>query len=308
MNLFFHSSSYTSECILPNLCHILEKDIKNVYIFSENRIDINKDSSSILDIVYCNDLDEILKNSDLALIFDDGRISKEFTKKIAKKCLGIEKPYYIIDLVKAEEPDINFSSVTFLPFEKPCILICYDGEASQIEKIELSLNKLFFEKQISFKQVFSSKVNSFLNKLQHLISNHVNASIKNTNFDVLLMSTNLKKMVIQNTNLYKEIMLLRPDYVLFCAENNYTKYDEVRNFFKYKFDTNIDLFLISNFFTYKEQENDIGNRVKTSIKRHYASSDKIILYDDIAENIVYNKIISKITFPYGVNMCNNSKT
>lgn len=311
MNLFFYSSRYILECFLPNIYKIYKDRIGKIYIYQDASMGSNFLDVSECPIIYESNLRAALLNSDFIIIFDDGRISKNFSGKIAELSYKLGKKHYEIAV---SSDDTFYKHIPFddrLLHSKTSMLICYDGEASEVEKIELSLNTLFKNDKISIKQFFSFPTETIIDNLciitnENTSDNGQEGQLEQTAYDVLIVTINLKHLISKNIDVYNDIILLQPDFILFCGEHNYKNFENLKNLFKYKYNKEVDLMLLSNFFLYKEESEDIGNRVKSSLAHNFIMQSDVISYDNSAETKVYRKIISKLTFPGGVKVLNKS--
>lgn len=309
MTLFFYSSRYTLECFLPNIYKIYKNRIEKIYIYQDAFMDSKFFDDSECPIIFESNLSVALLNSDISITLDDGRISKKFSRKIEELTCKIGKKHYQIAL---SSDDTYYKHIPFeddLLHSKTSMLICCDGEASQVEKIELSLNMLFKNDKISIKQFLSFPSQTIIDKLSIIINDKTvvkgeESQFKQTEYDVLIVTISLNHLLSNNVEVYNDIILLQPDFVLFCGEHNYRNFNDLKNVFKYKYNKEIDLILLSNFFLYKEQLGDIGTRVKSSLAHNFIMQPEVISYDNSAETKVYRSIISKITFPGAVKVLN----
>lgn len=238
-------------------------------------------------------------------MINDQHISDKVINVVSELSLVYSKTCYKIDVSLDSDCKINLINHESL-LEKPVVMICYDGESSQVEKTELLINKMFNQNNISVKQIFSNKTFDFLTGMHHIINAPLinNITYDQGTFDVFVFAISLQHLVGHDSNVYSFINLIKPDFILFCGENNYSRFADLINLFKYKYNLDLDLLMISNFFTYKEEEDSIGYQIKTSITNKYCNQKEIVSCDKISEKEVYERIISKITFPKDITVIN----
>lgn len=298
MVLFLYSSFYTEENLISHLTNLFVEPIEKVFLFRDNLPVDDDDTFNFQFVCYKNDIKEIVHDSDLVLLIDDGCVSTRFLNLVKEECK--KQRVNIIDLKQKDDDTIyeNISRCIEDNFDKPVVLLCYDGQSSQVEDLELSLYEEFQNNNIIFKQLFSSFVDCVITGLKSLIKDSYIENKKKSIIDgqLFIVSLPFDALVIHCVEAYRVMSLLNPDYVIFCGENNTLKTNEIENLFKYKFNTKVDVFTHSAYYSYRELSKT-EKRIRITKRSIVEENHKVKIINCRTKRDVYENIIEKLTKP-----------
>lgn len=298
--MFCYSSQYTLECIIPNLSFLLNERIEQLYIYQDESYQRVLYTEAGFEIIIKSQLDEILAESDLIIIIDDGFVYNEFINRIEAMCTETNKKHLKFSISPNSKGYRSTASEYKLPNKKPVVLLCYD-EASKIEQLEISLNRLFYESHIRVNQIFSDSTRSIVSNIRRIAKKAENIDNIDTEneYDVIVITISLRHIMSDNPEVYKDIVDLKPDYVLFCAQHNFSQFEALENLFKYKYMLKIDIILLSRYIFFVENQLN-KYRIKTSLPHKNHGLNHVIAYESMTDKTIHNQIIAKLTSPSGV--------
>ncbi len=306
MILFLCSSYYTEENLIPHLTGLFVEPIEKVFLFRDNLPVDDADIFNYSFVHYTNDIKEIVQESDLVVLIDDGHVSTRFLDLVREECK--KQRVIVIDLKYEDNDTINTNLSRRIEdnFCKPVVLLCYDGHSSQVEDLELSLYEEFQNNNISFKQLFSPFVVTVLTGIKSFIKEsyieNMNKSIDDG--QLFIVSLPFDALLFRCVDAYRVMSLLNPDYLIFCGDNNKFKTNEIDNLFKYKFNTKVDVFTHSSYYSYRELS-ETEKRIRITKKSIVIEDRRVMLYNENAKRVIFDSIINKLTKPKGIEFIDN---
>ena len=288
MNLFLYSSNYMIECLVPNAEYVFNKKIDNLYIYdNEEKSDVVKIENKNC-VKVSNDVELCIKNSEITVIIEDGYTSKRFTETIIDICKRLNQKYYSIKISQKE------SRGFILPIEivdkrKPVILVCYHGNSTKVEKLELSFCRRFFDSNVLCFKLLSPITNSVITEI--FKTKDYNNLSANIDYDVVLITLDLARVANNDIEIYSTIVSAHPD---FMCDNNFTEFQEIQNLFKYKLNIKVDFIIKSNLISYIEDGQLYRIKTNTIFENNFPN---VFDYTNEIEDYIYKVMMSKITRP-----------
>lgn len=301
-NLFIFSNSYAAKTAAYILDYVL--DIKNLTItlLKENHSEYEFPKCIYYNkILLYEDIDICIMNSEAILIIVDDDIPKKTIDYIIDKSQKTGKKYLIINNPWKND-SLHFNN-TFDNEKKyyfnniPIILLVGVGVVSQQYCTEVLLNRIFTNKKINFKQIYSKGTNAFLSQLNkwninRSLSIHLAENGSSKEYDVIVVSINIDED-INNIRYHTDtIRHIRPDFVILQTNDGFADYESADCIFKYGSFAALDIIIKSHFYSMDRFS------VYCKTNTNQSSLFKYVDESDIEKQLSF-LILSKISLPEG---------
>lgn len=315
MKVFIMSSSYIENTIAWEISHLLGVKVDTIFFLEENHtrneIDwLYKDHQNIQ--LFSNYKEAILQ-SDFVIIINTGDI----LIKIINECIMYAKDNNINICVIEDQPlsDNIDKPVIFdkniAYSEKPVILLFTVGEYCQTYCVEMTLNKLFYENKINFRQEFSTWTEKIIKKIGHIGFFNSKLLYHETKvpYDIIIKTLN-GNMILDIENHLDSAFLphqFKPNYVIIICERFFASHETITNIFRYRYLRNINKIIYSKYVSGPkklEQEFPILCFSQDEINDHIQIDDELL---DKVKETLFEDIISKIAISNEIQIINKKQ-
>lgn len=237
MNLFIYSTSYVTRLFAHELKYITGECLDKIVVLGENHFleDFQFEKNSV---VLCENVNEALNISDIVVVLNNGKLPDKKMNHIIEHCCRTYKKIVPIDIttdcLKLDE-QLSLDS----KMDIPMILNVGIGDSMSTYRLELSLNRMFFDTNVKIFQSFSSFTSIIINTLKK-------HNIVNKNFifeeDKQLyekFQVNIKSTNYANINslikCFYSISNFKPDYLIINMNGRPIDMMGIENLFKYRY-------------------------------------------------------------------------
>ena len=155
-NVFVYASSFAAKTIIYKIGYLLNITVEKVNLLKENHaLADDYFNKCDVEISLYENIDDCIQNSDYILVLWDEKLPEVSLRyiqcqasKLGKKCYRINNSW--------DKENIILNKVDESMTKFPIVLTISLGMEAQSYCMELLLNKMFTDKKISFKQIFSN--------------------------------------------------------------------------------------------------------------------------------------------------------
>jgi len=301
-NILIIGNSYESKTLLYNLDYLLNVKIGNVFLLNENHnySDFNRGSYNF-NIELKSNLEECFSACDICLLLDEKSTASKSLLELKTKCKHFDKKIILVE-GNADNPNVPVFDIN----KQPIILLISTGIYEQLYCSEILLSKIFTEHGIDILQIPSVKTQHIFSCLKK--NNLLNVAIENTLFQkpqllLLTLEENFIRYDVESANFYLNLMKIKPDFII-LAKNS--RVDINSQVFQTRFGKKLD-YIINSEFDPMYFWNDISvplfcKKEDTSINTTGQNEDVSNISDSLLPQLLYNRIISKLTMPKDIEL------
>lgn len=296
--LFIFSNSFNTKTFAFEIDYVLNLKIDRLILLKENHSIDELIACGKFKIDFYSTLDECLSECDtVLLIIDDNipEISQNYLEsmcaKLNKCCIKIINPW------KDTEP--TYKICENYDYEaKPVVLLLSSGIASQPYCAEIMLNRLFYDRTIPIRQIFTELTRSVLSQLQQngSLTEQLEAQLMSNEqpYNIIVYSIYIDEKLQNLKNFLTEFRTLSPDFIIFQSDINYQEFEKIKNIIEYNFFKKLDFFIKSNY-------HDINNLCYLYCNNNIGPNNDVeyIESETLKEKLI-ERILAKISFPEGI--------
>lgn len=261
MNTFIFSSSRITRSLVYNIEYVLNINISNIVVLTENHSleDFYFTSSKI---ILCQNISEALLLSDIVIIINNGKLPEQKMNYIKKRGLENNQRIISIDINSEKRENSTLVYNQHMMNKMPTIMNIGIGDASLTYCMEIYLNKFFKDKGVNLYQTFTQYT-------KNIISSFEGASLINSN---LIFSSEIDSVIKSNYELYIKsdffddinsmiqsldiVDLYKPNYVIFNGNARFNEQYDLETIFKYRFGCNIYIVKSKYIDVHKDEHNN----------------------------------------------------
>jgi hypothetical protein len=295
--LFIFANSYAAKTILLGIDYLINIDISEILLLSENHNSNEKTSyTNGVKVRLFDDINNCIKAADYIILLQDEKLPVKSidyvitTAKIFnKKCFHFRIPQFTPTICTANKDDCDFVN-------RPVVLCISIGSVSQQRFSEIILNKILSELNINFRQYFSSDTEQFILQLDNcgILNRNLSHQLHNSDDSYQII---INSISIDNLSRIKEYVNLlnacSPDYIILNTEFNYFDYNYIKMFVEFVCFSRLDILLKSRFRI-------VDSNFTVYCKKHIEEIVEDGIYDieiDDIEKAIRNSLLAKLAFP-----------
>lgn len=301
MKVLLVSNTYVESILLCALDKLLSNAVTRIILLEENH-NKNENINCIHEIMFCPNLDEGIKQCEMVLLARYPEMNLLLEDKIKNCCNNYKRKFMVIENLcnnQIQQTD-NIGIDTIKNKNAPVICLLSIGAFNQHVCIEIILNKIFKEIGVNVQQHYSIEMK---NLLRQLTSEIERADKNNKHYEVIIQSIIHDDVndVLRNEELLKIMEAAKPDCTIINIEPSLVEMCDIDALIKnieIRYNIKIDMIISSSFCNIKDNKNS-----SMPIYYNKEQSDTIYSIGDInLENIIKQKILTKITFPSDVKL------
>lgn len=298
--LFICGTSFGERTILYNINYIMKYKVEKVIFLKENHQD-NEDFSFCgkLEIMILDNLHECIAQCDMILVMLEKNVFSNIIQKIQNEALKKSKICYVINDEWFIDSQLINNDLYLMPSnEVPIILHIAQGKAAQSYCLEVTLNKMFRERDIKFTQIFTDKTQKLLEQLSNyqILNEEIELYFENRKeTDIIIYSINIDKEIGELSKYVQLFSKLKIDYVILQVDFDYFDKDNIVNSIKHYCFSGLDKVIRSQYAVFDDK---YIIYCKDGLE---VDDSKIIRLESYGmEENIYNSIVSKLSLPDGI--------
>ena len=305
--IFVYGNSYATRTLLFHIEHLLDFEISDVYVLSENH---KTDEEFVISEHICihrrERIEEVLPEIDIVLALKDENspMNKlnaivQAAEKMHFACFVIDNPWQNYNSSKSLST-IENEVLTDEHRTKPVVLNISVGRYPQQYCTEIALNKIFTNEKLSFKQHYSYETKKLIFQLNNIGIAKKDLILPAQNTDegsLIIHSIHIEDIVDASAEQYF-FNNITPDCIVLSCMLSWRGLSDLRNLLKVKYNLMIDFVAVSPYIEFEKCSNDYsalyaGNSV---------AMDGISNQTHDFEQRLKNSIFGKIATPEGVHI------
>ena len=255
MILFLMSDSFTERMILYKINYLLNWNIEEVILLRENHLQGEVFVTDEIAVTIKENIDECVESSDNIIIVKSLCIEPRTIDYVLQKAQNYNKECFVIDNC-FEDIQLKSKGELYSEFKQyPTVLNIALGMDSQPYCMEILLNRIFEEKRIKFKQIFTEETKRFLwnlnsyGVLNFSYAQQLEADRHTNAFNIVVWTLNIGNNMKNLKYWIEHIRCISPDYIIFQTDNTFknSNIQSINEFLKVGGINEIDTFVKSRY-------------------------------------------------------------
>ena len=248
MIAFFISNSYVESTFLVLIEYLTKLKVNTFFLLKENHTNKEFLIRNHKNVSLCDSIDCGILNSDIIIVVNCNLLPTSTLKEIEDKSKLYNKKMLVLETLLYNKCADNWNTSRKKAIGIPNICLFSIGNYSQIEQTEIVVHKILDKIDIKTQYQLSPTTDYILKQTLGKVTNTANGDISNQlGISVVTYLYNDILELLNDYILIQDIHRQQPDCIIVNLESSFCSFDKMKNIFLYRFNKEIDLFVISNY-------------------------------------------------------------